>query len=179
MLAPDNTEFGLQSMLGPADVTIDALLGVLAAHKEKPLVFFYDGRAIQPGYHVTEVKAGLFAALDCGANPEAWSEIFVQLWDVNEDDRAHMPAGRFSAIIGKVTEHVGLDHPAKLTFEVSDGVRPMQLYRAALPEIVAGSVHVELSPRPASCKPRDRWLEEQRKASACCGTETDGKPCCG
>ena len=56
----------------------------------------------------------------------------------------------------------------QLTFEVSDGVRPMQLYRAALPEIVAGAVQVELSPRPARCKPRDRWLEEQQKTSASC-----------
>lgn len=173
MLAPDNTEFDRAAIPDPADITINGLLGFLAAHKEKPLVFFYDGRAVQPGYHVTEVKAGQFAALDCGANPESWSEIFVQLLDVNED-RTHMPAAKFSAIIRKVTEHVGLDHSAKLTFEVSDGVRPMQLYRAALPEIVADAVHVELSPRPASCKPRDRWLEEQQNISAsCCGRASD------
>lgn len=176
MLAPDNKEFELAAIADPADITIGGLLGFLAAHKEKPLVFFYDGRAVQPGYHVTEVKAGSFAALDCGANPESWSEIFVQLWDVNED-RTHMPAGKFSAIIRKVTEHVALDHAAKLTFEVSDGVRPMQLHRASLPEIVDGEVRVALSARPASCKPRDRWLDEQ-KASACSGT-ADSKTCCG
>jgi len=174
MLAPDNKEFELDA--DPADITIGGLLGFLAAHKEKPLVFFYDGHAVQPGYHVTEVKAGSFAALDCGANPESWSEIFVQLWDVNED-RTHMPAGKFSAIIRKVTEHVALDHAAKLTFEVSDGVRPMQLHRASLPEIAGGEVRVTLTARPASCKPRDRWLEEQ-KASACCGS-AGSKTCCG
>jgi hypothetical protein len=41
------------------------------------------------GYHVTEVKAGQFAALACGANPESWTEIFVQLWDIEECDRTH------------------------------------------------------------------------------------------
>lgn len=176
MLAPDNKEFELATIADPADITIGGLLGFLAAHKEKPLVFFYDGHAVQPGYHVTEVKAGSFAALDCGANPESWSEIFVQLWDVNED-RTHMPAGKFSAIIRKVTEHVALDDAARLTFEVSDGVRPMQLHRASLPGIVGGEVHVALTARPASCKPRDRWLEEQ-KASACCGS-AGPTPCCG
>ncbi len=89
-----------------------------------------------------------------------------------------MPAGKFSAIIGKVTEHLELDHAAKLTFEVSDGVRPMQLYRAALPKIIGGEVHVELSPRAASCKPRDRWLEEQKQTS-CCGGSSQVQPCCG
>jgi hypothetical protein len=180
MLASDNRDFQAAAAVDPTDITIGVLLGFLAAHKEKPLVFFYDGHPVKTGYHVTEVKAGQFAALDCGANPESWTEIFVQLWDVNED-RDHMPVGKFSAIIRKVTEHVALDPTAKLTFEVSDGVRPMQLHRAALPEIVGGEVHVELSPRPASCKPRDRWLEEQeRKASAaCCGGESAKQPCCG
>lgn len=168
MLAPDNRKLEAAAVSDSADITIGGLLGFLAAHKEKPLVFFYDGRAVKPGYHVTEVKAGQFAALDCGANPESWSEIFVQLWDVNEA-AAHMPAGKFYAIIRKVSEHVGLDASAKLTFEVSDGVAPMQLHRAALPQVVSGAVHVALSPRPASCKPRDRWLEEQRQASPCCG----------
>ncbi|MCA0029222.1 DUF6428 family protein [Mesorhizobium sp. B263B2A] len=184
MLASDNTEFGNTEFdhvlpTGSVDITIDDLLGFLSAHAEKALVFVYDGRAVRSGYHVTEVKAGQFAALDCGANPESWSEIFVQLLDVDEAERTHMQAARFSAIIRKVTEHVGLDHSAKLTFEVSDGVRPMQLYSAAVPELVAGTVRVDLSPRPASCKPRDRWLEEQQKANAsCCAPAIDGKTCC-
>ncbi|MBB3398320.1 MULTISPECIES: DUF6428 family protein [unclassified Rhizobium] len=155
------------------DISLGLLLGTLAGAKDSPLIFYYDGRPVKPGYHVTEVKAGQFSALDCGANPEAWTEIFIQLWDIEEGDRTHMPAGKFYAIIRKVTEHVKLDDSAKLTFEVSDGHQPMRLYRAAMPTLRAGTVHVELSPRPASCKPRDRWLAEQQAQStagtnACC-----------
>ena len=160
----------------PADLTLGELLGAIAAHPDLPLVFRYDGRAIRPGYHVTEVKAGRFAALDCGANPESWSEIFVQLWDVEEGERTHMPAGKFAKIISKVSEHVGLDSGAKLTFEVSDGVAPMQLHRAAAPTHADGKVCVDLSPRPASCKPRDRWLEEQKRSASCCSSGS--QPCC-
>lgn len=165
----------------PDDITLGGLLDVLDAHADRPLVFFYDGRAVKRGYHVTEVKAGRFAALDCGANPEAWTEIFVQIWDVEEGERKHMGAARFAKIIRKVSEHVGLDGLAKLTFEVSDGVVPMALYRAAAPEIVEGEVHVALSARPASCKPRDRWLKEQQirqEAEGCC-MPTKAEPCCG
>ena len=140
-------------------------------------MFHYDGRTVKPGYHVTEVKAGQFAALDCGANPESWSEIFVQLWDVGEGERTHMPAGKFAKIIGKVSEHVGLDSGAKLTFEVSDGVAPMQLHRASAPTIENEQVHVALSPRPSSCKPRDRWLGEQKHTASCCSKSAE--PCCG
>ena len=158
----------------PEDITIGELLAVLESAANLPLVFSYDGHDVKPGYHVTEVKAGRFEALDCGANPESWTEIFIQLWDVNED-RSHMPAGKFVKIIDKVIEHVALERAAKLTFEVSDGERPMQLHRAALPRIEDGQLRVALSARPASCKPRDRWLEEQKSCSASAGAQ----PCCG
>ncbi|APG94173.1 DUF6428 family protein [Sinorhizobium americanum] len=161
------------------DISLGRLLETLAGAGELPLVFHYDGRPIKAGYHVTEVKAGQFAALDCGANPEAWTEIFVQLWDVDGEGSAHMPAGKFTAIIRKVSDHVQLDGSAKLTFEVSDGVRPMQLYCASLPRLGNHTVHVDLAPRPASCKPRDRWLaEEARKAATCCGGPAYPKSAC-
>src|SRR6478609_3173485 len=115
------------------DINLGLLLSTLAGAKDSPLIFYYDGQPAKPGYHVTEVKAGQFSALDCGANPEAWSEIFIQLWDVDDGDRRHMTAGKFSAIVRKVSEHVSLDGSAKLTFEVSDGVKPMQLYCADYP----------------------------------------------
>lgn len=158
----------------PEDITIGELLAALDGATALPLVFSYDGQDMRPGYHVTEVKAGRFEALDCGANPESWTEIFIQLWDVNED-RGHMPSGKFVKIIGKVIEHVDLERTARLTFEVSDGERPMQLHRAALPRIDGGQVRVSLSPRSASCKPRDRWLQDARSCSAPAGAQ----PCCG
>jgi hypothetical protein len=162
------------------DITLGELLKALSDARDLPLVFHYDGQPVKAGYHVTEVKAGQFSALDCGANPEAWTELFVQLWDIDEGGRTHMPAGKFAAIIRKVSDHVSLDDSAKLTFEVSDGVRPMQLYRAALPALRMAQVHIDLSPRPASCKPRDRWLAEQDRkvAAACCGPTEQGGGCC-
>jgi hypothetical protein len=179
MLIPAKDEF---TPLPPADdeITMGGLLDAARAHRDKPLVFIYDGRPVRAGYHVTEVKAGTFSALDCGANPEAWTEIFVQLWDVSEGERTHMPAGKFAAIIGKVAEHVELEDTARLTFEVSDGVRPMQLYRAEQPLVSGEELHVALAPRPASCKPRDRWLAEQQRTEvvACCGASGE-QPCCG
>ncbi len=158
------------------DIDLGVLLAMLDARPDLPLVFKYDGRDVKPGYHVTEVKSGRFDALDCGANPESWTEIFVQLWDVDEVGRTHMPARKFSSIVRKVSEHVGLPKTARLTFEVSDGVAPMALYCAATPGVQDGVVRIELSPRPASCKPRDRWLEERaRTVSSCCGATTT---CC-
>lgn len=169
MLTPDNRNFEQVTKSAFDGITIGELLDFLGGHKDKPLVFSYGGQAVRPSYHVTEVKAGAFSALDCGANPESWSEIFIQLWDVEESERTDMPSGKFAAIIRKVTEHLALDPTAKLTFEVSDGLAPMQLHKGSNPIIVDGHVHVELLPRVASCKPRDRWLAEQKEATnSCC-----------
>ena len=180
MLASDNLKTAPALAADATDLTIGDLLGVLAGHKDKPLVFRYGGRPVKPGYHVTEVKAGQFSALDCGANPESWSEIFIQLWDVDEGGPVHMAAGKFAAIIGKVADHLALDRSAKLTFEVSDGIRPMELYRASQPTLVGDTVQAELSPRPASCKPRDRWLQVQPPAgNDCRATPGASSACCG
>jgi hypothetical protein len=159
------------------DISLGMLLDELDACRDLPLVFHYDGRPVKSGYHVTEVKAGQFSALDCGANPEAWAEIFVQLWDIEARDRTHMQAGKFAAIIRKVSEHVRLHGSAKLTFEVSDGVAPMQLHCASAPLVTDGIVHVALQPRAASCKPRDRWLAEQAQAQS--HAQAQAAACCG
>lgn len=153
------------ALLPVDELSAEALLRTLAAHKDKPLVFNYEGRDVLPSYHVTEVKTGSFRALDCGANPESWSETFIQLWDIEEESRGHMAAGKFLAIIRKVDEAVGFEPQAKLTFEVSDGVRPMQIYRAERMDTGERELRVYLSARPSSCKPRDRWLQEQQ---SCC-----------
>ena len=156
------------AVLHPAELSAQTLLETLAAHKDKALVFHYGGRDVLAGYHVTEVKTGAFRGLDCGANTESWNETFIQLWDVHEDNREHMPVWKFLAILRKVSDAVGFDTDAKLTFEVSNGIVPMQLYRAE--RIEAGDVvRVHLAARPASCKPRDRWLEQTTRQS-CCGS---------
>lgn len=161
------------------EISAADLLDRLARHRGKKLIFRYEGHDVLPGYHVTEVKSGAFQALDCGANYESWHETFIQLWDVPpEDDRGLLPVAKFLAIIGKVAEAVPFDPSAKMTFEVSDGKRAMQLYRASGLEVDGDIVRVELTQRPASCKPRDRWLEQQQAQSSCCTAQAAAKPCC-
>jgi hypothetical protein len=159
------------------EISAAALLAELGDHRNKTLVFSYEGRDVQPGYHVTEVKTAAFQALDCGANYESWHETFIQLWDIpQEDHRRFMPVSKFLAIIGKVAEKVPLGANAKVTFEVSDGQRAMALYRASGISCDGEVVRIELTPRPASCKPRDRWLETQQPSKPCCAPAA---PCCG
>lgn len=158
------------------EVRTGDLLQRLEPHPQAALIFSYEGHTILPGYHVTEVKEGYFEGLDCGANPEAWRETFIQLWDVpSADGRSHMPVGKFLAILRKVQETVPFDPNAKLTFEVSGDEGAIRLYRAESVSAGIDTVTVALAQRRASCKPRDRWLDEQ-KATSCCASETAS--CC-
>src|SRR5258708_39532764 len=111
------------------DAELGALLGALEPHADKPLVLEYDGRAIRPGYHVTEVKAGSFVTLDCGGSPDAWRETILQVEDLGpEGDQAFMPVGKFKAILDQVGKQVTLDMHARLTFEVGPPAAPMQVF---------------------------------------------------
>jgi hypothetical protein len=162
------------------EISAAALLAELREHRDKTLIFTYEGRDVQAGYHVTEVKTGAFQALDCGANYESWNEIFIQLWDIpQEDHRRFMPVSKFLAIIGKVAEKVPLDMDVKVTFEISDGQKAMSLYRASGIDVKDDVIRVDLTQRPASCKPRDRWLETQQASQSCCAPKADGQACCG
>lgn len=87
--------------------------------------------------------------------------------------------GGVSAIIRNVSDHVRLDPAAKLTFEVSDGNRPMALYCASPPRLAGDRFEVALAARPSSCKPRDRWLAEKTEmANSCCGPTVIVSKCC-
>jgi hypothetical protein len=151
------------------EISTRTLLYALADHREKMLTFTYDDRAIQAGYHVTEVKSGRFDALDCGANPESWTETFIQLWDIPaEPGRISMTVSKFLAIMEKVIEEVPFDLDGKLTFEVSDPGSAIRLFGVTGIDTDGRVVRVSLRSRPASCKPRDRWLQNERTTRACC-----------
>lgn len=181
---PQTAPSGVASgSVASGEVTACALLDALRQTPKKALVFVVDGRPIRPGYHVTEVKFGRFAALDCGANPESWSETFIQLWDVDEPPHRHMPAGKFVAIIDKVGELSPFDPDTKLTFEFSDGVEAIRLLQALELREEGDRVTVALGNRAASCKPRDRWLagQNEQKVASCCGSkeqESNAQRCC-
>ncbi|MEE1612687.1 DUF6428 family protein [Microvirga sp. CF3016] len=150
----------------PAALTISdpptgAFLDSLRPYGALPLVIAYAGRETRAGYHVTELKAGRFSGLDCGANPEAWTETFIQVWDVpGELQSRMMTVGKFLAIMDKVARDVGLDPASRLTFECGDDLGVIGLYAVDAIAVEPERVLVSLAPRHASCKPRDRWFED-------------------
>jgi hypothetical protein len=157
------------------DASLGAVVAALRPHGSRGLVFRRQGHALQPGYHVTEVKAGDFVTLDCGGNPDAWQETILQLEDLPATPEAPGPmaVGKFLAILDKVGGRVALQPESRLTFEVGPPGAAMQVFDVEALSVGAAEVVIELGPRPAICKPRHRAA--QAAATACCSPQ--GKCC--
>ena len=157
------------------DASLTQLLGALEGQDEKTLVIEYGGRTIRPGYHVTEVKAGSFVTLDCGGNPDAWQETILQVEDLPADGaQTFMTVEKFRCIMKKVASKIAMASDARLTFEVGPPDEPMQIFDVGSLRPGANSMLLELTARPAICKPRHR---EAAAAQSCCG-HTSGSTCC-
>jgi hypothetical protein len=153
-------------------LSLGGTLALLAPHDEKALVILYDGRTIQSGYHVTEVKAGSFVTLDCGGNPDAWQETILQVEDIpGEPGQAFMTVAKFRSILKQVDRKVRLDYDARLTLEVGRPATAMQVFDVEGVTLDGDTAILRLGARPAICKPRHR--AEAATATACCSPATE------
>ena len=150
------------------DTSLATVLAALAPHDDKALVIDYgDGREVQAGYHVTEVKAGSFVTLDCGNNPDAWQETILQVEDIPAPaGESFMRVGKFRSILAAVDRKVRLNADARLTLEVSRPDEAMRVYDVAAVDIEDDKAVLRLGERSAICKPRHRAA--QAEAGACC-----------
>lgn len=75
----------------PDDASLGTILDILEDHADKALVLAYgDGRQVQAGYHITEVKAGSFVTLDCGAIPMRGERQSCRLRTFRRSRAAHL-----------------------------------------------------------------------------------------
>lgn len=160
------------------EFTLGVVLDRLVGRDELPLSLEYGDRIVRAGYHITEVKAGSFVALDCGGNPDAWQETVLQVEDIPaKDDRPAMTVGKFRSILAQVDKRVRLDHDARLTIEIGRPGEAMQVFDIANLSIGEDAAVLLLGVRAAICKPRHR--AEHEAAAALCGapsSKTSG--CC-
>lgn len=163
-----------------SDSSLSTILSALAPHDGKSLVIEYGGRQVQPGYHVTEVKAGSFIALDCGGNPDAWQETILQVEDIPaEDGRTFMKVSKFLGILSQVEKKIRLTEDARLTFEIGPPEIPMQVFDVSDVVVEEETVTLRLGARAAICKPRHR--AEKAESSAYCSpksAKSGSRACC-
>jgi len=146
-------------------MTPNKLLGLLdGVPDDLPLVFETPHGAIQGGYHVTELKLAQIESVDCAANRSGWSEATLQLYDGHGG--AHMPVGKFKAVLAKSIAHLKGLGAADLTVECANGNMGLNRYNLSDPTSTGEAVTVALTPITAMCKP---LAGATARASSCCG----------
>ena len=133
----------------------------------KALVFINsDGATIHGGYHLTELKAASFDAVDCGAQKNRWNETIVQLWVPEEQENGEfMTAAKFLSIYDKVAQLIPLDPTAEIRFEYGDENFPSSNYHIEMISENEAELRVQLRLPETTCKARDR----RQSGEACYG----------
>ena len=133
----------------------------------KQLVFTDSGDAtIHGGYHLTELKAASFDAVDCGAQKNRWNETIVQLWVPEEQENGEfMTAAKFLSIYDKVARLISLDVTAEIRFEYGDENFPPSDYKVEKISENEAELRVQLRLPRTTCKARDR----RELGAGCCG----------
>src|SRR5712692_8402683 len=102
-------------------MTTDEFISELCAGPGHRLLFInVNGRTVQAGYHLTELKAASFQTVDCGGRVNHWHETIVQLWVPADADDDYMTAAKFLKIFEKVSGMIPLDLDAEIRVEYGD-----------------------------------------------------------
>lgn len=151
-------------------MTTQEFIAALRKTPDNQLIFENNaGDTVRAGYHLTEIKAAHFDAVDCGGQTNRWDETIVQLWvPANaDDDDQFMTAGKFLRIFDKVTAMIPLQLEAEIRVEYGDENFFPSLYHVELTASERGTTRVLLAPPATTCKARDRRLAEV-ETGACC-----------
>ena len=132
----------------------------------KQLVFTdSDDATIHGGYHLAELKAASFDAVDCGAQKNRWNETIVQLWVPEEqENREFMTAAKFLSIYDQVARLISLDMTAEIRFEYGDENFPPSDYHVEKISENEAELRVQLRLPQTTCKARDR----RESGAGCC-----------
>lgn len=179
-------------MMGIDHTNINDLTWAVNEKADLPLKFYFDGTAINPGYHVTEVRAAEIHSVDCGKNSdiEKWNEITVQLLDGSATStEGHMQGSKFMAILGSALKSLQTETASHLFFEYAPENGPIRKLSVESVEHTDSEIAVSLGSEKAVCKPFQRALAAgaaaagvvgQSSGESCCadGKRSDGSSCC-
>lgn len=148
----------------------EEFIATLRRSLEKQLIF-HDAHehAVQPGYHLTELKAARFDTVDCGGQVNQWAETIVQLWVPDDAEDRYMTAGKFLKILDKVRGLIPLQLDAEIRVEYGDDNFFPSTYHVISVSENSDEIRAALQPPATTCKARDRRITAPReKAEASC-----------
>ncbi|WP_425092776.1 DUF6428 family protein [Tropicimonas sp. S265A] len=139
----------------PAPATLTDLIADLSAQDpEAAAVFQLDGRDIQAGYHVTELKLARIDGIDCGGRRSHWQEAQMQVLDGYGGK--WMRAGKLAGILRQSAEALPGLADAPLSVEFAPGNAHLARYHLGpLGTDAEGRLTLPLVATRAVCKPAE------------------------
>ena len=147
-------------------------LELVTAHPDAPVIFNLESQPlVGTGYHVTEVKAVLIEAMDCGGQADTWRETIVQLSDgsAEEAKKGYMTVQKFLSIYGKAAAAVPVRGASELRFEYGNNERPAISYFITGVTLESAGLTVNLTSPNVTCKANDRADNSSDAGSCGCG----------
>jgi hypothetical protein len=144
----------------------------LLKHPELDLQFQYaEGKLVDTGYHITEIKQAPITSVDCGGVMNNWTEIIVQLWvpETSRQERS-MTVSKALSIVHIVEKMLPLeaDGIVKIEFGNSEFDTRQMLPNGFITK--GNSLTVDLCPDAVQCKAQAR--------GGSCGTDNEATTCC-
>lgn len=137
---------------------VQDFLDKVADHSDLPLLFeLNDGRVVQGGYHVTEIKNATYDTIDCGNSVHTWKEVIVQIWvpaEAQETD-PHMPTRKFLKIWDAVDGRLNLYRDAEVRIEYGDALQQTVNYQVQGFAVTEDGLVAQMAPPRTMCKPRE------------------------
>ncbi len=150
---------------------VEQFIQTIANNPALPVRFQYgDGKVVQGGYHVTEIKNANYETIDCGNSLHTWQEVIVQVWvpEEAEADAPHMTADKFAKIWNVVDSRLALRSAADIRIEYGDGQVLTANYAVSDIEVDGDAVTIKMTPPITQCKPRAILAELNGVVAGCC-----------
>jgi len=165
-------------------INISDLSAILGNKSSLALKFYFDGQAINQGYHVTELRHAAIKSRDCGRNSdtEQWDEITIQLLDGSSDSQqGYMSGSKFLGIVRSALSSLASDSAPFLFFEFAPDNGPIRKLSIETVEYSDDEISVSLGSELAVCKPFQRAKSAMAVVAGSHGgsaAESTGDGCC-
>src|SRR6478735_5003281 len=92
---------------------------ILQANPQLTLQFQYaEDKWVDASYHITEIKLAPITSVDCGGVMNKWTEVIVQLWEPQDEDKENaMLVSKALSIVNLVEKTLSLDADAMVKIE--------------------------------------------------------------
>ncbi|MFD0766968.1 DUF6428 family protein [Mucilaginibacter lutimaris] len=145
---------------------------ILQANPQLTLQFQYaEDKWVDASYHITEIKQAPITSVDCGGVMNKWTEVIVQLWEPQDEEKeSAMQVSKALSIVNLVEKTLPLDADAMVKIEFGNpqfDTRQMLIKDVVIDD---DNLVVDLRPDAVQCKAINR--------GGSCGTDNKGEECC-